>query len=69
MGAGQELRGKLLPKCGQLSPPDADGVRATYGFVVSYPHDDMTVEPPTTEQLQPHISRLEELCNKYNLIQ
>lgn len=64
-----ELRGNLLPKCGQLSPPEADGVGATYDFVVSYPHDDMTVEPPTTEQLQPHISRLEQLCNKHNLTQ
>ena len=64
-----KLKGDLLPKCDQLSPPEADGIRATYNFVVRYPHDDMTVEPPTSEQLQPHISRLEQLCQKHNLIQ
>ena len=63
------LKQDLLPKCDQLSPEEADGIRATYNFVVSYPHDDMTVEPPASEQLQPHISRLEQLCKKYNLIQ
>jgi hypothetical protein len=63
------LKRDLLPKCDQLSPQEADGIRATYDFVVSYPHDDMTVEPPASEQLQPHISRLEQLCKKHNLIQ
>jgi hypothetical protein len=63
------LKTDLLPKCDQLSPKEADGIRATYNFVVSYPHDDMTVEPPSNEQLQPHISRLEQLCKKHKLIQ
>jgi len=64
-----DLKQDVLPKCDQLSPKEENGIRAAYNFVVSYPHDDMTVEPPTTGQLQPHISRLEQLCTKYNLIQ
>ncbi len=64
-----KLKRDLLPKCEQLSPREADGIRATYNFVVSYPHDDMAVEPPASEQLQPHISQLEQLCKKHNLIQ
>ncbi len=63
------LERDLLPKCNQLSPREADGIRATYNFVVSHPHDDMTLEPPTSEQLQSHISRLEQLCKRHNLIQ
>lgn len=64
-----KLKQRLLPKCDQLSPKEADSIRAIYNFVVSYPHDDMTVEPPSSKQLQPHISRLEKLCKKHNLIQ
>jgi hypothetical protein len=63
----RELRRDFLPSCDQLSPKEADGIRATYHFVVSYPHDDMTVEPPTREQIQPHISRLEQLGRKFDL--
>jgi len=63
------LKQEVLPKCDQLSPHEADGIRATYNFVVSYPHDDMTAEPPATEQLEPHISRLEQLARKHSLIQ
>ena len=63
------LKGDLVPKCDQLSPQEADGIRATYDFVVSHPHDDMTVEPPTPEQLESHINRLRQLCYKHNLIQ
>jgi len=63
------LKRDLLPKCDQLSPKEADGIRATYNFVVSYPHDDMTAEPPASEQLQPHISRLEQLCENHDLFQ
>jgi hypothetical protein len=63
------LKQELLPKCTQLLPREADGIRATYNFVVSYPHDDMTVEPPTTEQLETHINRLAQLAKKYSLVQ
>jgi len=62
------LKRDLLPKCDQLSPRETDGIRATYNFVVSYPHDDMTIDPPAPEQLQTHISRLEQLCKEHDLI-
>jgi len=61
------LQRDLLPKCSQLSPREADGIRSSYEFVVSHPHDDMIVEPPSAEQLEPHISRLYQLCEKHVL--
>ena len=62
------LRREVLPKCSQLSPPESNGIRATYSFVVSHPHDDMTAEPPAEAQLKPHIDRLVQLSTKHKLV-
>ena len=62
---GADSMEKLLVESGIPTYQEIQGMRETFKFSGPPSHDDMTKNPPTPEELERHISRLETNWKKW----